>query len=122
MALSNSILGQIRAEIGDQTVSGVDDDMTIETIYEDTGRGNSSVKMTAWYVWKRRLSDLQSRSFDVTTGGALLSRSQRVRHIQTRIAELEFAIGAENLGRFRGENQDLQTTYQTDEASDTEFS
>lgn len=120
--LDNAVLVKIRLEIGEKTVTGVDDDVTVEMIYEDTDLADESIKLTAWFIWKKRLADLQVRSFDVTTGGALLSRSQRMRFIQNRITEIEFAIGAEELGRFRGVNADLQTSYQTDEDPTTEFS
>jgi hypothetical protein len=122
MALTPSIIERIRAEVGKETETGVDDDAELEEIYNDTDRGNGNTKRVAWYVYKRRLADLQSRDFDVTTGGALLSRSQRIRDLKARIAELEFALGCEDLGRFRATQHEVLSNYQAFEDTGTELS
>lgn len=103
MALSTSILNQIHDETGPANTDFTD--VALEEIYTDPDRGNFSVLATALIVWRRRLHDLQSRSFDVTTGGNLLSRSQRVRFIERRIKELEYAAD----DTVRGRNQPIQT-------------
>lgn len=96
MSLAQTVIDQIRDEIGtdpdftDETPAG--DLGDLETIYNDVNRGDSDVLRTALICWKRRLGAIQSRSFDVTTGGALYSRSQRVRHFQRRIKELEIRV------------------------------
>jgi hypothetical protein len=87
VALATTILNQIRDEIGSDTDYT---DGALEEIYVDENRGNYSTLNTALIVWKRRLGDLQARSFDVTTEGSLLARSQRIRFIERRIKELEF--------------------------------
>lgn len=95
MSLSVTILGQIRDEIGE------DNDFTdtdLEGIYEDTDRGNSSILRTALIVWKRRQFNLQARSFDASTGGSLLSRSQRIRFLATQISRLESLVDETHTG------------------------
>lgn len=92
MALSASILAQIRNEIGDDTELDVADDATIEAIYVDVDQGNFSILNTAYLVWKKRLTNYQSRSFDVATAGELLSRSQRVKFLQGRVNELRLLV------------------------------
>ncbi len=120
MALTQTILDQIRDEIGpdlDVTdeapvgVLGVD----LETIYTDATRGNLSVLRTALIVWRRRLGAMQSRSFDVTTGGALYTRSQRIKFIQRRIKELEILIDYTLVGV----NQSLVSAVKVAEDADT---
>lgn len=99
MALATTILNQIRDEIGS------DDDYSeaaLEEIYVDENRGNYSVLVTALIVWKRRLHDLQSRSFDISVEGSLLNRSQRARQIKQRIMELELIVDR----TLRGENME----------------
>ena len=88
MALATTILNQIRDEIGTNTDFT---DGALEEIYEDEERGNFSTLNTALIVWRRRLGDLQARSFDITTEGSLLARSQRIRFMERRIKELEFS-------------------------------
>lgn len=89
MALDPTILRKIRYETGKQTELGVDDDDTIEIIFNDSDEGNSSVLATALIVWRFRLGSLTDRAFDITTEGSLLSRSQKIRFIERRIKELE---------------------------------
>lgn len=86
MPLTATIINQIRDEVGSDTDY---DDTALETIYIDENRGNFSTLVTALIIWRRRLHDLQTRSFDVTTGGNLYSRNQRIRFIERRIKELE---------------------------------
>lgn len=122
MALSQSIIEQIRDEIGpDEDVS--DDALVpaaplgdLETIYTDTDRGNLSTLRTALIVWKRRLTAVQARSFDATAGGSLMARSQRVRYLQRRVKELEILVDY----TLKGSNQNVLSTHQQVEVS-TEF-
>lgn len=95
MPLAQNIIDRIRDEIGsDQDVT---DEVAnpaapvgdLETIYNDVDRGNSSTLRTALVVWKRRLADMQARSFDITSGGSLMARSQRIRFLQRKVKELE---------------------------------
>jgi hypothetical protein len=99
----------------------VDDDAELEEIYDDEYRGDSNILKTAWCVWKRRLADLQARSFDVTTGGALLSRSQRVKFIAARIAEIEFSLGVEGMARSAARNDEVISNYQAHESDTAEL-
>ena len=105
MSLSASIANQIRDEVGSDTdfVDNQDDETagvtSLERIFLDENRGNSDILRTALIVWRRRLGDLQARSFDLTTEGSLLSRSQRVRFIERRIKELENLIDTTLKGR-----------------------
>lgn len=92
MALDPTILRKIRYEVGKETETGVDDDDTIETIFNDENEGNSSVLVTALIIWRSRLGSLTDRAFDITTEGSLLSRSQKVRFIERRIKELELLV------------------------------
>lgn len=92
MALQPSILRKIRYEIGSSVETGVDDDDTLEVIYNDVDEGNSSVLVTALIVWRHRLANLTERAFDMTTEGSLLSRSQKVRFIERRIKELSLLV------------------------------
>lgn len=114
MALATSILNQIRDEIG--TVADYSD-TDLETIYVDEDRGNYSTLATALIVWRRRLGDLMDRSFDITTEGSLLARSQKVRYMERRIKELEL-VADETL---RGENMST-TGLNSYEAASAEFS
>lgn len=106
MALDPLIIDQIRDEIGNDAETDIADDDTLEAIFNDEDRGNSSVLTTALIVWRRRLHNLQSRSFDVATEGSLLSRNQRIRFIERRIKELE-NIADESL---KGRNHTVLTT------------
>ena len=98
MALSQSIINQIRDEIGedldvsDAIITPAAPLGDLETIYTDTDRGNFSTLRTALIVWKKRLANMQGRSFDATAGGRLLARSQRVRFLQRRVKELELLV------------------------------
>lgn len=89
MALAQPIIDRIRDEIG--TDQDFTDDQ-LETIYIDTDRGNLSTLRTAYIVWKRRLANLQLRSFDAASGGSYMARSQRVRFVQRRVKELSHIV------------------------------
>lgn len=111
MALAQTIIDQIRDEIGDD-LDVADEALgepaplgDLETIYTDENRGNSSVLRTALIVWKKRLAKMQSRSFDATAGGRLLARSQRIRFLQRRVKELELLVDYSLVGI----NQSLNT-------------
>ena len=122
MPLAQTIIDSIRDEIGN------DEDVTdeaatpaaplgdLETIYTNTNRGNYSTLRTALIVWKRRLAAIQSGSFDVTAGGRLLARSQRVRFYQRRIKELELLVDY----TLKGHSQPVLSTYQQ-ESETAEF-
>ncbi len=98
MALTQTIIDRIRDEIGsdqdvtDAAVSPSAPVGDLETIYTDVNRGNYSILRTAMIVWRRRLAEMQSRSFDATGGGSLMARSQRVRYLQRRVKELEILV------------------------------
>ena len=118
MALAVSILNKIRDEIGtDQDFT----DSALEDIFIDTDRGGSSVLRTAWVVWKRRLNDLQQRSFDIATEGSLLSRRQKVTYMQDRVHELARIVDETYTGR----NQSIQSPLTVEDAAEgfgvTEF-
>ena len=97
MVLSQEIIDRIRDELGpDQDVTdavpvgslGVD----LETIFIDKDRGNFSILRTAYLVWKRRLAAMQARSFDMTAGGSLNARSQRMRMIRVEMFRLALLV------------------------------
>jgi hypothetical protein len=92
MALDPLILRKIRYEIGNETEAGVDDDATLEDIFNDADEGDSSVLVTALIVWRHRLANLNERAFDITTEGSLLSRSQRIKFIERRIEKLAILV------------------------------
>lgn len=107
MALSAAVLSLITDEIGPHyDFAEATDDYDpatqlgdLEAIYNDPDRGDSSPLRTALIVWRRRLWDLQNRSFDLTTEGTLLNRRQRVAYVERRVKELELLVG-----RNKGEN------------------
>lgn len=122
MALEPAILRKIRYEIGDDvTATGTDDDATLETIFNDEDEGNSSVLVTALIVWRKRLANLQSRSFDVTTEGSLLTRSQRIKMIRVEIVRLELLVDDTLRGR-NAETQSVMQQAETLAAATSEFS
>lgn len=98
MALDPAILRKIRYEIGSSIETGVDDDDTLEVIFNAEDEGNSSVLVTALIVWRHRLANLTDRAFDITTEGSLLSRSQKVRFIERRIKELSLLVDETHKG------------------------
>ena len=119
MALSTSIIDRIRDEIGpdldvtDESVAPPAPLGDLETIYVDSERGNLSILRTALIVWKRRLSAMQSRSFDATAGGTLMARSQRIRFLQRRVKELEILVDY----TLKGTNMTVLSTHQQVEES-----
>lgn len=105
MALSASILRKIRHEVGKSEFTGIDDDDELEVIFNDADEGNSSVLVTAYIVWRHRLAELSTRAFDVATEGSLLSRNQRIRYMERRVAEL--AVVAD--GTLKAENMTVRS-------------
>lgn len=96
MALSTQVLDLIRDEIGDDQdfVDNIADEGgsefdSLENIYNDALRGDTNVLKTALLVWRRRLSNMQARSFDVTKEGNWLARSQRTRYLRHRVDHYE---------------------------------
>jgi len=110
MAFTAQQLRELLAEVGEGTSVGTDDEDTMWLIYDS--EGDASILKTAWWVWKKRLADLNEKSFDVTTGGSLMSRKQRVAFIEDRIASLEWSMGAAVLDRTRALQDDVQSTLQ----------
>ena len=96
MALSQAIIDRIRDEIGpDQDVTDAAPAGTLgdlETIFIDTDRGDFSILRTAYLVWKRRLAAMQGRSFDMTAGGSLMARSQRMRMLRVEVFRLALIV------------------------------
>lgn len=92
MVLDPEILRKVRYEVGGETIPDVDDDGTIETIFNDPDEGDSSVLATALIIWRSRLGHLTDRAFDITTEGSLLSRSQKIRFIERRITALSLLV------------------------------
>lgn len=119
--ISTSVLNRIRAQIGKATETDVDDDGTIATVYRDENMGNGDILLTSWWIWKRRLADLQTRSFDTTTGGGLMNRSQRIRHIKAEINSLEAIIGHDNLPGNAAAQDTVISTYQIENLTSTEL-
>jgi hypothetical protein len=122
MALSQAIIDRIRDEVGpDQDVTdatpvgplGVD----LETIFVDRDRGNFSILQTAYLVWKRRLAAIQGRSFDMTAGGSLMARSQRMRMIRVEMFRLELLVDFTQ----KGINENVLSKFEQEETG-TEFS
>ena len=96
MALSAQIISLIRDEIGndadfsDNSPHNATTQLdSLEAVYTDTLRGNSSTLVTALICWRRRLFSLQSRAHDFASGGKLLHRNQRIRFMERRIKDLE---------------------------------
>ncbi len=124
MALSAEIIRHLRAEVGED--SDVTDEPTtpaalvgdLSTIYTDTAMGNFSVLRTALVVWRKRLMNLNTRSFDATSGGRLLNRSQRIRYTERRIGELSQKVEY----TLKGVNAEVQSKYQIEADSTSEFS
>ena len=124
MALTQTIIDRIRDEVGsdlDVTDAATTPSAPIgdlETIYTDVNRGNYSILRTALIVWRRRLADMQSRSFDATGGGSLMARSQRVRYLQRRVKELEILVDYTLVGS----NQEVTSAVRiAEDAATSEF-
>ena len=116
MALSPAIIDRIRDEVGpDQDVTdavpvgtlGVD----LETIFIDKDRGDFSVLRTAYLVWKRRLAAMQGRAFDMTAGGSLMARSQRMRMIRIEMFRLALIVDFTQ----KGTNEDVLSKFEQEE-------
>lgn len=108
MALSAAIIDLIRDEIGPDTdfvnntseLGGNPNALAaLEDIYIDTNRGNYSVLRTALICWRRRLAAMQARSFDATTEGSLMNRSQRVRFLKSQVMKYELLVDTTARGR-----------------------
>ena len=105
MALDVAIVALIRDEIGNDTDFSDDTPSvspqldSLENIYNDANRGNSNVLRTGLICWRRRLFNLQERSFDIITEGALLSRSQRIKFIERKIKNLEALVDTTQKGK-----------------------
>lgn len=104
MALNPDTVELIRDEIGpdldfaDDSPHSASQLGNLEDIYNNENRGNSNALRTALICWRRRLSNIQNRSFDVVTEGSLLSRNQRVRFMERRIKELELLVDTTHKG------------------------
>ncbi len=116
MALSQAVIDRIRDEIGpDQDVTdavpvgvlGVD----LETMFIDTDRGDFSILRTAYLVWKRRLAAMQGRAFDMTAGGSLMARSQRMRMIRVEMFRLALIVDFTQ----KGTNEDVLSKFEQEE-------
>lgn len=136
MALSQSIIDEIRTEIGrdDDFSDNIPHDPTpvtadnpeaaaqldsLENIFTNVDRGNFSILVTALICWKLRLASMVYSSFDVTSGGSLLARSQRIRFIERQILKLELLVDRTP----SGSNDEIVTTYQQlGELTGAEFS
>lgn len=105
MALDTAIVDLIRDEIGndadfsDDTPHASPQLDSLENIYNNVNRGNSNVLRTGLICWRRRLFNLQERSFDIITEGALLSRSQRIKFIERKIKNLEVLVDTTQKGK-----------------------
>jgi len=121
MPLSGQILARIRDEIGSDTDFSDDEPHvppqldSLESIFEDSERGNGSILRTAWVVWKRRLAEMQQRAFDITTEGSLLNRSQKVKFMERRIHELGSIVGVDETQT--GRNMVIQAPVAAEEAA-----
>lgn len=108
MALDPDIIELIRDEIGlDEDFVDNDVDLpvplgevlgSLEAIYTSESRGNSNPLITALIVWRRRLNNLQARSFDVSTDGTLYARNQRIKFLQQKISRLELLVDTTHKG------------------------
>ena len=98
MTLSAEIISLIRDEIGDETHDFVNNDSdlagstawdSLENIYTDTNRGNSSIINVAVVVWRRRLANYMDHAFDAAQEGNWLARSQKARYLRYMTARYE---------------------------------
>lgn len=125
MPLSQSIIDEIRTEIGrdDDFSNNIPHDSTpvtadnpeaaaqldsLESIYINVDRGNFSILVTALICWKLRLASMVYSSFDMTSGGSSMIRSQRIRFIERQILKLELLVDK----TAAGSNDEIVTTYQ----------
>ena len=108
MALDPAIIILIRDEVTYST-DFVDDeaDLTsnpgelgsLEAIYTNPLRGNSSVLGTALIVWRNRLAAHWERAFDVSKEGNWIARSQQTRFLRERVREYEKLTNQTKKGR-----------------------
>jgi len=120
VVLNPATVALIRDEIGNDT--DFSDDIphvapqldSLENIYNDANRGASNVLRSALICQKRRLMNLQSRSFDVVTEGSLLSRNQRIRFLAREIIRLETLVDTTH----KGVNAKVLSSVQVQEAVD----
>ena len=118
MPLSENIITLIRDEIGnDLDFANNTSDLTadqydsLENIYTDVNRGNSNILVTALIVWRRRLYNMQARSFDVTKEGAWLARSQRIRFLKQQVDHYQRLVGdrpRSRVAKIRSESEVLE--------------
>lgn len=112
MALTTAIISLIRDEIGDSWPDEqdfVDNDSelpgspvqidSLENIYNDPDRGNSTILGTALIVWRRRLANHRNRAFDISKEGNWIARSQKTRYLQERVKYFEGLTGQGKKGR-----------------------
>ncbi len=105
MALAVGTIALIRDEIGNDTDfsdadPAIGDQLdSLENIYSDSNRGDSNILRTALICWRRRLFNLQERSFDIITEGSLLSRSQRIKFLERKIMKLEVLVDTTQKGK-----------------------
>ncbi len=105
MVLNPAIATLIRDEIGPDTDFADDTPHlaaqlgNLEDIYNTAERGGSNVLRSALICWRLRLFNLQERSFDIITEGALLSRSQRIKFIERKIKNLEALVDTTQKGK-----------------------
>ncbi len=120
MALNSATISLIRDEIGNDLDFSDNNPSTppqldsLENIHDDANRGNFNVLRTALICWRRRLFNLQERSFDVVTEGALLSRNQRIRFMERKIKNLEALTDTTQ----KGSNATVLSSVQVEEAVD----
>ncbi len=118
MTLDPLIVDLIRDEIGndtdfsDNTPSTPPQLDSLEKIYDNPNRGDSNVLRTALICWRRRLNSLQERSFDIITEGSLLSRSQRIKFLERKIARLDSLVDTTQKGK------NMTTVSSAEEADD----
>lgn len=108
MALSDQIINLVRDEIGDdKDFVDADTDLpgippafdSLENIYTDIERGNSSTLNTALVVWRRRLGNHQAHAFDIAKEGNWLARSQLTKYLQSQVLKYERLTGQKATGR-----------------------
>ena len=121
MPLSAAIIDLLRDEVGDQTDfvdNIVDEDPTslgsLEAVYTDINRGNFSVLRTALIVWRKRLASHTDSSFDVTSEGQMLLRSQKTKELRRQTYKYERLVD----DTLKGSNQPVQGLHY-DEAQET---
>ncbi len=116
MVLDPAIVALVRDEIGNDTDFSDDTPHvspqldSLENIYNDANRGNSNVLRTALICWRRRLFNLQERSFDIITEGSLLARNQRIKFLERKILKLEVLVDTTQKGKNMTVNSSVTVT------------